>query len=112
METELVDTIGVIAGGLWLAGALYWQTVSTRACPVKYSVAMTIVGTSLMFGSSALVLQTTSETAIALGILGNLLMLALGVAVHVHLSRSLDDEEDNSGNGPEESARTPDSNRR
>jgi hypothetical protein len=109
MESEFVDTIGVIAGGLWLAGALYWQVVSRRDCPVKYSVAMTIVGTSLLFGSSAIVVQTTSEAAIALGIVANLLMLALGIAVHVHLSRSLDDEDDDSGNGAAESARTPDS---
>jgi len=118
--TELVDTIGLIAGSLWLGGAVWWQVVATRRCPVRYSLAMTVVGISLMFGSSALVLRSASETAIVLGVLANVLMLLLAVAVHVHLSRTLsgdgrdgeDDEDDDgpgNGRGKARVARTPDS---
>jgi len=119
--TELVDTIGLIAGSLWLGGAVWWQVVATRRCPVRYSLAMTIVGISLMFGSSALVLRSVSKATVALGVLANVLMLVLAVAVHVHLSRTLsgdgrddgdDENDDTPGNGRGEVGHTLDSNRR
>lgn len=91
---ELVDSIGLVAGVLWLGGAVYWQLVSHRLCPVKYSVGMFIVGSSLIFGSSMLVLRSMPRLALVLGIVGNLLMLLLAIVVHLYLAYQLADEEE------------------
>lgn len=91
---ELVDTIGLLAGTLWLAGAVYWQLVSTRHCPARYSGGMTVIGASLMFASSSLVLGSMPSVAVALAVFGNLLMLALAVATHLYLLFVLDETED------------------
>lgn len=95
-SAELVDTIGLIAGGCWLAGALYWQLVSERHCPFKYSLGMFVIGTSLLFGSSAVVLKSVPDIAVVLAIAGNTLMLAMAAVVHVHLMASLGSD----GGGP------------
>jgi hypothetical protein len=93
MAADLVDTIGLLAGVAWLAGALYWQLISERHCPAKFSFSMLVIGSSLMFLSSALVLQSMPGVALVLAVVGNLLFLLLAVATHVYLSATLDNSE-------------------
>lgn len=96
---ELVDTIGLVAGALWLAGAIYWQLVSKRRCPARYSAGMTVIGAALMFVSSSVVLGSMPSVAVALAVLGNLLMLALAIATHLYLAFVLDETEDPPNSG-------------
>jgi hypothetical protein len=86
---ELVDSLGAIAGTLWIAGAIYWQLIAERDCPPRYSLGMLAIGSSLLLASSALVLGAMPQAAVLAGMLANIIMLVLAVIVHFYIADQL-----------------------
>jgi len=81
IDTHLVDTLGAFAGVIWMSAALYFQF--WRRDPVHPALvsSLFLIGVVLMMASSALVLAGRPAMVVLIGIIGNGLFAALGIAV-------------------------------
>lgn len=96
MSNILVDSLGALAGIIWVSSAIYYQMVHPHRIPVKYIATLFGVGAGLLLVSSAVSVSAGPRTSIALGIIGNLLFLLLGIGISIHLRNEVqgDDAED------------------
>ena len=92
-ETALVDLLGMLAGGVWISAALYFQLIRDRPVHPGYVSALLLIGVALMMASSALAFAGRPGTVQLLGIVANLLFIALGIGVWYALEIFTDLEE-------------------
>ncbi|MDS0284722.1 hypothetical protein [Haloarcula onubensis] len=80
-SSELVDTLGLVAGSIWVLAALYFQMIRPEHIDFQYTIGLFLVGASIIMGSSAIALSTRPQLVQALGLVANAVFLGLGVAV-------------------------------
>jgi len=81
IDTAFADIVGMIAGGVWLTGAIYFQMIREGDVHPAWIAMLFLVGTALMMSSSAIALADRSEIIGLFGILANVLFLLLGIGV-------------------------------
>ncbi|QBJ01271.1 holin [Natrialba phage PhiCh1] len=81
IDPGIADILGMIAGGVWLSGAIYFQMIRQGRIHPGWILLMFLVGTALMMGSSAIALAGRDELVGLFGILANVLFLVLGLGV-------------------------------
>lgn len=92
-DPSLVDVLGMIAGGVWMSGALYFQLIREGDVHPAYVVGLFLIGVGLMMASSAVALAGRTATIELLGILANGLFIILGVGVWYALEHHIETEE-------------------
>lgn len=80
-ETALVDVLGMIAGGIWISAALYFQLIRTKRVHPAYVAALLLIGVALMMASSAFALTGHPSTVQFLGIIANAVFIVVGLGV-------------------------------
>lgn len=92
-ETALVDVLGMIAGGVWISAALYFQLIRERAVHPAYVSSLLLIGVALMLASSALAFAGRPSTVQLLGVVANGLFIVVGIGVWyaLEISAELDD---------------------
>jgi drug/metabolite transporter (DMT)-like permease len=90
--SELVDTLGLLAGALWLCSAIYFQLVRERRVPAAYIIGQLLVGIALVAISSAVALEGRPTTVAMLGVIGYLLFMGLAVGVWWWLETRVESE--------------------
>lgn len=88
IDTQLVDTLGAFAGVIWMSAALYFQFWRTDHVHPALVSSLFLIGVALMMASSALVLAGRPAMVVFLGLVGNGLFAALGIAVWYGLDRN------------------------
>jgi len=86
-EASLVDVLGMIAGAVWMAAALYFQFLRQKSVHPAYVSVLMLIGVALMMGSSALALGGRPGTVEILGTLANALFILLGLGAWYGLER-------------------------
>ncbi|AYM00339.1 transmembrane domain protein [Halobacterium phage phiH] len=81
IDTAFADIVGMIAGGVWLTGSIYFQMIREGDVHPAWISMLFLVGTALMMSSSAIALADRSEVIGLFGILANVLFLLLGIGV-------------------------------
>lgn len=81
IDTAFADIIGMIAGGVWLTGSIYFQMIREGEVHPAWIALLFLVGTALMMSSSAIALAGRNEIIGLFGILANVLFLLLGIGV-------------------------------
>lgn len=94
MSNALVDTLGVLAGVVWMSGAIFYQMMYDRRVPPQYILSMFAIGVALFMISSAVALSERPALAVALGVVGNMVFVVLGVAAWWRVGQSVEDESD------------------
>lgn len=92
-EATLVDVLGMVAGGVWISGALYFQLIREGDVHPVYVIGLFLIGVGLMMGSSAVAIDGRTTTIEFLGILANGLFIILGIGVLYALEHHIETEE-------------------
>lgn len=87
IDTQLVDTLGALAGVIWMTASLYFQFLRRDHVHPALVSGLFLIGVALMMGSSAIVLSGSPSTVVLLGMIGNALFAALGIVVWVGLEQ-------------------------
>jgi len=87
--SDLVNTLGALAGTVWIASALYFQMVRSRTIHPAYTAALFLIGVALMLGSASLAIRETEAVMLAATV-ANALFLGLGFGVWYVLERAAD----------------------
>lgn len=85
--SSAVDTLGLVAGSVWVCAACYFQLIRARPVHPKYIVGMLLVGSGIIMGSAAAAIGNRPTLVLALAIMGNIIFAVLGVAVWVYVDR-------------------------
>ena len=86
-EASLVDVLGMIAGGVWISGALYFQLIREGDVHPIYVIGLFLIGVALMMTSSVIVLAGRTATIEILGVLANGMFILLGIGAWYALER-------------------------
>jgi len=79
MIQGLVDGLGMLAGAVWMCGALYFQFIrGGRVHPAFVSV-LFLIGVALMMGSSAIAFAGRPSIVGFLAVFANVLFIILGL---------------------------------
>lgn len=89
ISSEVVDLLGMLAGAIWMYGAIHFQLVRTRTVHPAIVTVLFLVGVALMLLSSALALSGRT-LVVVLAAAGNTLFLVLGIGVWYLLERHAD----------------------
>jgi len=92
-DPTLVDVLGMIASGVWISGALYFQLIREGDVHPAYVVGLLLIGVALMMVSSAVAIPGRTTTIQVLGILANGLFTLLGIGVWYSLEKHICIEE-------------------
>ena len=76
-ETALVDVLGMLAGGVWISAAIYFQLIRERTVHPGYVSSLLLIGVALVLASSALAFAPS--TVQLLGIVANGLFIVIGI---------------------------------
>ena len=86
--SNIVNTLGMLAGAVWIMASMWFQFVHPRRIHAKYVVGTFLVGSALVLASSALVTPTLAES---FAIVANVLFLVLGIASWIWIERNAED---------------------
>ena len=78
-ETALVDVLGMLAGGVWISAAIYFQLIRERTVHPGYVSSLLLIGVALVLASSALAFAGRPSTFQLLGIVANGLFIVIGI---------------------------------
>lgn len=81
IDAAFADIVGIIAGGVWLTGSIYFQMIREGDIHPAWIALLFLVGSALMMSSSAIALADRSELIGLFGILANAVFLLLGIGV-------------------------------
>lgn len=79
-SSTIVNSLGMLAGAVWLCGAIYFQLIREGRTRPGFVTLLTCIGIALMMASSAIAFDGRPPVVETLAILANLLFLCLGVA--------------------------------
>ena len=80
-ESLLVDTLGMIAGGIWISAAVYFQLIRDRPAHPGYVASLLLIGIALTMASSALAFAGRPGTVQLLALIANALFIVIGIGV-------------------------------
>lgn len=86
IDSTVVDTLGAVAGAIWISAAIFYQLV--RGCRVHPGIigAMALVGVAILLGSASLA-TVAPGIAVIFGALANGIFCLLGVGAWIFLER-------------------------
>jgi hypothetical protein len=79
-KAPLVNVLGMVAGAIWMSGALYFQLIRNQRVHPAFVSALFLIGTALLMASSAIVVDGRSNFVELLAVGANLLFIGLGLA--------------------------------
>jgi len=89
--SSLVNTLGMVAGTVWVCAAIWFQLIHPTRVHPKYVVGTFLIGSALILSSSSAVL--TPSLAESFAITANIVFIVLGCATWVYIERTADDDE-------------------
>jgi len=92
MSSGLVDLLGMIAGGVWLSAAIYFQMVRSRSVDPANVLLLLSIGISLVLSSGA-VAALGPGTVELFAMVANSLFIVIGVGVWFALERAAELED-------------------
>jgi len=89
--SSLVNTLGMVAGSVWVCAAIWFQLIHPKRVHPKYVVGTFLIGSALILTSSSAVL--TPSLAESFAITANILFTLLGCATWVYIERHAETDE-------------------
>ncbi|SEH60623.1 hypothetical protein SAMN05192561_11221 [Halopenitus malekzadehii] len=88
--SSLVNTLGMVAGSVWVGAAIWFELIHPKRVHAKYVIGTFLIGSALILASSSTVLASPT-LAESFAVAANILFTLLGCATWVYIEKHTDD---------------------